>query len=955
MKFDKAKFNENSKYMLIILIVLSIILLISFIASKSASIDIQEYDLDETGETTINKLVINELSNNNTGSVSDSEGNIYDWVELYNGTDEDINLYGYSLSDDNNKIKWSFNEQIIKSKEYLVIYLAGEAKEGLYTNFALTKLGGEVVVLKNRTGKVVDIVETVKTNKNTSLARDLEGEFHIVKNVTPGYINTLEGYKEYISSLEELSDDLIFNEVLVRNGGQFKDEYGEYTGYIELKNNSSKSIHLEEYSLSNDLGNPFKWQLPNKTLGAGDVILIYTSGKENNELYTNFKLDSKNGVVILTKNGKITGKLEYENLANGYALSLENGMYVKTGVLSGGYENDIKGIEKFASHNEKTPKSLIISEVMNNNYSYLAQNSGNYYDWVELYNNSNETINLRDYYLTTTLNDTEMWQLPDKELNPGEYYIVMASGDTNLSNSSFVHANFKISDVESIYITSNNKVIDSMFISNVKPGYSYGRNGGEGFIYMDSPTPGSANNSGRYEVSYLPESSVKPGIYNETGPITVELTSPGTVYYTTNGDEPTIWSNIYTGPITLTNTSVIRAMTVEDGKFNSEIMNASYIINENHTLPVMSVAIDNYKYRRVVNNTWGSTEEAAYAELFDGDEGFEIPCGFKLFGGSTRGLKKQSFALKFKKQYGEGELHYQVFDNRDNSVYNTLILRSGSQDYNISMIRDPVLTSLMEDSNVDVQAMRPIILYVNGDYRGIYFIVEKIDEDMVASHYNTATPGTNIIRVDGEVGVGSGNDYEDILRYMKTHDMTNNDNYEYVKSKFDMDSLLEFWIAETYLTNNDIINCKMFSNPSIDDGKWHFVFFDLDYAMYWPTVNYYSFMNDTSGMGSMKVRPDLTLYLFKNQQFRSAFVAKLGEMVKSTWNEENVIARINEYHDLLAPEMARNASRWGFTMDSWEKEVELMRSFARRRTSYLLNQTKYYFGLSDAEMGVFYE
>jgi hypothetical protein len=251
--------------------------------------------------------------------------------------------------------------------------------------------------------------------------------------------------------------------------------------------------------------------------------------------------------------------------------------------------------------------------------------------------------------------------------------------------------------------------------------------------------------------------------------------------------------------------------------------------------------------------------------------------------------------------------------------------------------------------------MRPIILYVNGDYRGIYFIVEKIDEDMVASHYNVSSDNTNLIRVDGEVGIGSGSDYEDILKYMKTHDMTNNDNYEYVKSKFDMDSLLEFWIAETYLTNNDIINCKMFSNPNVDGGKWHFIFFDLDYAMYWPTVNYYTFMNDTSGMGSMKVRADLTYYLFKNGQFRQEFVTKLSEMIKSTWNEGNIISKINEYHDLLEPEMTRNASKWGFTMSSWEKEVESMRNFARRRNSYLLNQTKYYFGLSDSEMSVFYE
>lgn len=955
IEFNKKKFKKNAKYILIIILMINVLLLISVFGSKSNKINELEQDLEETGESSISKLVINEIANNNTSSVSDSEGAVYDWIELYNGTNKDIDLTGYTLSDDPKQLKWSFNGTIIKSKQYLIVYLAGKEMSGLYTNFALTKKGGETLVLRNAHGKVVDIVETVKTAKNTSIARTLEGKWQVVKMITPGYTNTEEGYNDYLKSLEENDDSLLINEVLVRNGGQFKDNYNDYSGYIELKNTTNSKINLEEYSLSNSVSEPLKWRLPIKTLEPGEIIMIYTSGRDIDDsiLHTSFKLDSKNGVVVLAKNGVITQKVEYSNLANGYALEYRDGEYLKTGVLSGGFENDINGIEKFASTYEQAPKTLIINELMNNNYVYLPNNSGNYYDWIELKNNSNETINLKDYYLTTTLNDDTMYQLPDYELTPGSYYVIMASGDTNLTNNSYHHANFKISTVESVYLTSKNKVVDSIFVSDVKTGYSYGR-GNYGFIYMDKPTPNSGNNGGLFAVTNTPSYSTSEGVYNDVENVAVEINSPGTIYYTLNGDTPTTRSNRYTGPITLTKTTVLRSISVENGKYNSEVANASYVINENHTLPVLSISIDNYSYRQVVNNTWGSTEKEANATFFDGEKSFNVPCGFKLFGGSTRGLDKKSFALKFKKQYGMGELHYQVFENRDNSVYNSLVVRSGSQDYNVSMIRDPVLTSIMEDTSVDVQAMRPVILYLNGQYWGIYFLDEKVDEDFIAAHYNVDPDKTDLMLITGELLAGNKTGYNEFMKYFRTHNLSNAANYEYIKHTFNIDNTIEFWIAETYLTNNDIINCKFFSHPDIDGGKWHFIFFDLDYAMYYPQVNYYTFMHDTSGMGTMKVDPTIPMNLFKSTEFRQRFVEKLSEMLKTTWSEENVIAKINEYHDLLEPEMPRNIARWGSSMTTWEKEVEKMRNFARTRKNYLLNQTKSFFKLSNEEMKVFY-
>lgn len=955
LQIYKNKFDKSIKNILIMIGILLVLVLVTLLLNKNGNkISNLESELDENGESNIKKLVINEIINNNSSVYADPEGNVYDIVELYNGSNKDIKLEKYSLSDDENKAKWFFGNVTIKPKSYMVIFLSGENRNGLYANFKLSKNGGETLVLKNGNGKIIDAVETVKTNKNCSMARDMEGNFKIVKEATPGFANTKEGYNLFINSLNNNENDIVINEVLVRNGGQFTDNYNDFSGYIELKNTTNKKINLKNYSLSNSENEPFKWHLPDINLNPNEIILIYTSGRDIDEdiLHASFKLDSKKGNVILSKNDKIVQNVPYDNLPNGYALALVDGKYQKTGVLTGGFENNNDGQLEFAKKYQKNKNELIINEVMSSNYSYLPQNSYNFYDWVELKNNSDKDINLSDYYITTSLNNMEMYQLEDKVLKPGEYYILMASGDENLSNNSYKHANFKISSTESLYLIKDNKVTDSMFICDIKTGYSYGRNTSFGFIYMSEPTPGKNNNSGKYEIAYSPDFSINAGVYNDVNDLTLEIDAPGTIYYTLNGSYPTSSSYIYNEPIKIDKTTVVKAISVEDGKYDSNMITASYIINENHTLPVLSVSLNPNNFYSLETNAWDEDlEYGANAELFELDgTGFDIDCGLKLFGGSTRGMDKKSFSLKFRKKYGSSELHYQVFENRDNSVYNSLVLRSGSQDSIAAMMRDPLMTSLMDGTDVDVQAYKSVILYINGSYWGVYNIREKVDENFIASHYNVDPEKTNIVRIDGELTAGSKQGYLDIINYVNSHNMANDDNYNYIKEKIDIDSLITFWVAEVYTTNNDIINCRFFSHPDIDDGKWKLIFYDLDYGLYNYRVNYYSFMTDPAGMSDYNVPTDIMRNLMKNKEFKKRFVEILSKILKENLSNERILKYVDNIYNLLLPEMPRNQERWGQTMKDWNDAVDELKNFVNMRRSYLLTQTKNYFGLSNDEM-----
>lgn len=964
MGFNFKKLKNNLGFFVIAIMMIVVLTLVNYISDKKAN-SLDKAELTD-GEVNISKLVINEVMTSNKGAYADPNGKIYDYVEIYNGNEKDINLKDYGLSDEENKVKWVFPETIIGPKEYIVVFLSGNRSEGLYANFKLKSSGGEVMTLFKPNGKVVDAVETVALDGNTVMARDLNGKWVVQTEATPGYANTKEGRSEFLASL--ISDDekvIEINEILANNKGNFKNKNGEYSGYIEVKNISKNSVNLANYGLSNSEVASFKWQFPSKVLEPGEVVVVFTSGKSCktcDELSTGFKLDSKNGFAVLTNNkGKIVDKVEYKNLPNGIGYIKQDGKFLQNNAISPGFDNTVDGIKSFQKKYLSTPKDLIISEVMNNNYSYLAQNGGNYYDWIELYNNSGKTINLSNYCLTTNDNTMCSYKLPKVELKSGEYYIVMASGDTKLSNSKYQHASFKLGDTEAVYLTKSDEIVDSIMVANVPLGYSMGRSGSS-ILYFSKPTPGSKNGGGTEAISYVPYADIKSGIYDSNKEFKVTLTGSGKIYYTLDGSEPTTSSKVYSSPLTIKKTTVLRIMSKEAGKLSSDVNNYSYILDTSHKTSVMSLIIDSKKLNKVNNNTSlnSKVQERGYVDYFDKEgEGFSINVGLKLFGGSTRSYKKKSYEIKFKKKYGDAKLKYKVFKNVDSSVFDSLVLRTGSQDefqYNDqrTVIKDVVATSLMgKYTDVDVQDYVPIVLYINGKYWGIYFIREKVDETFVSNHYNVKATktDTSILRIDGEVKSGTDKKYNSMISFINSNSLSNSKNYEKIKEQIDIQSFSDFWIGEIYTANYDILNTRYFSNPLVDNGKWKYIFYDIDSGFFRTTQNTFNEYTNPSGMGSWNFPTVLLRNMMKSSEFKSTFLERLSYNLNNTWAYKNVEKRIDEVIDEIGKdEFKKNAERWGNSYSHWEKSIKSMKTFAKNRNSYVVKYAKSYFNLSSSDV-----
>lgn len=949
---DNNKLKENSKYILILGLVLI------FLVGVEIAFSNNKTNNDKTlsdKEISYNELVINEIMISNDGAYVSPDGNLYDWIEIYNGTNEDIDLFNYGLSDENSgETKWLFPSVTIKSKSYLVVMLSGSNEKGLIANFALSRKGGETITLKSPKGKVIDSVKTIDIEKNSVMARDSNSKWIETKEITPGYSNNKEGRDIFLNSQKSETNELTITEYLPSNEGNIAFNDSFYS-YIELQNISDETINLKDYYLSKDEARPFLWRLPDVELKSGDYYIVYANNldKDNN---ASFNLDKKTGKIILSKNNKIVENLSYENIEDGFAQVKMDDKFISTISISPGYSNDNNGIEEFnesRTHN----KDLIITEVMNQNNKYMPQNGGEYYDWIELYNNSSETINLSDYSITNDDSYKQKYVLPDVKLKPNSYYNLIASGNSKYSNSNYKHVNFKISDSESIYIYKNDKLIDSMFIAQIPNQYSYGKGKSSGLYYFSNPTPKSVNENGILEISYAPSFSIKPGVYDNDESLTLKLDGFGTIYYTLDGSEPNMDSKVYNSPIILNKTTVVRAISYEKGKRRSEIVTGSYIINEDHTMPVMSLSLPDSQFKLISNNPDSTTLTVkAHAELYEKDDSFSIDCGMKLFGGQTRFISKKSFAIKFTADYGPSKLEYKVFDNRDAVKYDTLVIRSGSQDYTGSMFRDELATSIMDDyGTVDVQAYKPVILYINGKYWGIYFLREKVDAEFVSHHYNVPEDGTNIVRIDNNISEGTSSFYRNLVNYVASHDMTTDESYNYVSSKIDIDNFFDYWIGELYTTNNDIVNTRYFNNPSVDNGKIKMIFYDFDYAFYNYDRNYMNWMTAPGGMGDHKYSNTLLVNILKNKKFRTRFLERASYNMKNVWTDKNVLDRYNELYNLLKPEMKRNQERWNKTYASWEEKCKDLKNYINKRRSYMLSSIKSYFGLSDKEMKKYFE
>ena len=307
---------------------------------------------------------------------------------------------------------------------------------------------------------------------------------------------------------------------------------------------------------------------------------------------------------------------------------------------------------------------------------------------------------------------------------------------------------------------------------------------------------------------------------------------------------------------------------------------------------------------------------------------------------------KKSLSVLFRGSYGASLLDYRLFGDEGLDTYESFILRAGGQDFPRANMRDEMITSLAAAyTDIAVQKYRPVVLYLNGEYWGLYYIREKISEHYVAGNYNTPAESVLLTERNGN----HCDEYVALVQYATTHDISKQEHYEYISERMDIDEYIDYIIAQIYIGNSDNSNVRFFT---YNGGKWTWILYDTDLGMY--TASYNSVAEHLNPAGTAAgdyISTALINSLLENDTFKDKFLQRMAWQLNTIWTEENLHNQIDAFIAKIEPDMQKNCDRWEeISYDSWMKYIQYLRNFVNRRHALLLDYIQDYFRLSKAEM-----
>ena len=935
----------------------------------------------------VDAVRINEVMSANDSAFYTESGETADWVEIINALDSAVDLEGYvlaqSASDTN---RFVFPQTVLQPGEAALVFCDNTnhntAGYEYHAPFAISR-AGDTVMLFNASGTAVDSVNVPSLDNNMSYARVDSASWEITADYTPGLANTAENHKSFADVMIE--SPLMVTEIMARNA-TYDDGAGRFYDYIEIYNSSSESIDISGYHLSDSRSDVMKWAFPQgTTIGAGEYLLVYACGMNADGLYASFSLSSEGETVVLSNaRGQLIDVVEFGLSASDQAYSLDSdGSFKNTLPPTPGMANTVDSAalisDRFAARNGI---GVYITEI-------AASTTDAKYDWLELYNAGSQPIDLSGYGLSDDTGRPRRWLFPEGTvIQPGDYMGVYAAGVAGVQEN-FVATDFALAAEGGYHVclsTPDGEIFDRIFLPQQYSNISYGRRSGEygRCYYFTTATPLTANSGASYarrasEASY----SVAGGIFDEGEVITVELSAePGAlIFYTTDCSDPTKESLLYTGPITISSTTILRTRVYMDDSLESYMNCQSYLFGISHSVRVVSLvsdpeglfsdesgilvkgpnATEKYPYGSSGRgaNFWMDWEREAHIEMYDADGTamFSQECGIKLHGQYSRAEAQKAFKVYARNKYsGENTFQSEIFTNRDYTEYSSFLLRASGQDIDKTRMRDSILTSLAAGTGVYYQETEICVVYLNGEYYGQYNIREHVNADSICQFHGWEGDEDNIDLVKANTNVMQGSDetYQALLTWVKNNDTSTDEAYEVIGSVIDIDNFIAYQALEIFSGNTDTLNVKRYRNGNAD-GLWRWCLFDLDWAFTTDTNSIGRWLTP-GGMGNMN-RTDNTLFIacMKNPRFRDEFLTYMGEMMATTFTTQHVYDLTMERYNLLLPEMEMHCARWGadmngYSVSTFTSQTKSFLQYAYQRPTKLLGYFQESMNLSDADM-----
>lgn len=915
----------------------------------------------------------------NSFSLVLSDGSCPDWIEIENVSGLPVNLSGYGLALESDLTRvYTFPAHMLESGDKACVYADNAAEKGIWHAPFRLSAAGENIVLMDPRGRSIARVEVPEMQADHSYVRNSDGNWRIE---APG-----ESVKNDGGVIEDAIVEI--TEVMTGSVTFGMDENGICHDYVEIHNLTDEAIDLSGWYLSDDEDRLSRWQFPKLVLPAGGYALVHCSGENRqveNHVHASFKLSTKGDRVLLTSpEGVIVSQVEIPALGADQAYSKMNGEWtaleVPTPGGANGYQNS--AIEADSVRNA-AQSGVYITEML-----ALSSTGG---DWVEIYNGTASAIDISGWGLSNSASRPRKWQFPENTLiQPGQYLGIICDGADGLIKD-YLHASFALSGEGGYALVlsdSAGNIQDRLFVPRQYTDISYGRlNGQSGPRYFETPTPGLENTGVHYGGRAIGAVySVDGGFYNTGDRFTVTLTAqPGQrIYYTLDCTDPDESDNLYTGPITISDTTILRTRVYADDCLPSYMDSRSYLYNVkngNGTVRVVSMVSDPYNLtsdeagimvKGNNNNYWRDWERECHVELFDqqGSTLMTQECAVRQQGQTCRDQPQQSFKFLARSQYGSNRFYGKMFSNREFDSYASFILRPSNDDAYKTRMRDSVLTSLANvTDDLLYQETEVCVAYINGQYWGHYNMRETANVKFICQHEGWVGQEDEIDFVLGNSALQQGSDetFQNLLAWIKKNKTNTDQAYQYISSVIDVKNYIEYMTIEIYVGNTEPSDIKRYRNAN-DDGLWRWVLFDLDWG-YCTDTNSISRWLAPGGMGNGG-RTDNTLFIgcMKNPTFRDQFLTYFGQQLATTFSQSSMLQRFEDRYNILKTILPDHHERWGTSENKYNRELKKVISYAKERPGRLLyflknddtlnlSRTEFekYFGDAMAVMNTSYE
>ncbi|GMU10413.1 CotH kinase family protein [Corallococcus caeni] len=501
----------------------------------------------------------------------------------------------------------------------------------------------------------------------------------------------------------------------------------------------------------------------------------------------------------------------------------------------------------------------------------------------------------------------------------------------------------------------------------------------------------------------------RPGLYQpET--LLVLPTAPGLrTYFTRDGSTPTPASSRYTGPIALLRRStppvrwafvpttapsavegsrwvtpleeppqaaVVRYRQYAGTEPVGPVRTRTFVIGRTpYTLPVLSLVSDAANFfdpatgiyvPGLLSQAQPDNPEAAnytqdgkewerpvHVEWFEssGDRVFAQDAGVRIHGSGSAVLPQKSLRLYAKEDYGPKTFAGAVFPGSAVTEFTRLVVRTSGQDQGITKLRDCVLQGLLAQTRLALQACRPTLVFIDGEYWGLHEMRERLDEYYLASHYGVDRKKAVILERFGMLDVGEAGDeqpYQAIIDFVATHDLAVPEHLAWVRTQIDVEDFIDFQVAQLYLANVDWPenNVKFWrlrtkklepDAPYGHDGRWRWLVYDLDFAL--------RFGPDFDSLGRVLDEPSpvaawstlLLKGLLQSPEFKARFIERFLWHLEHTFAAERVTAALDAVAEALTPEMPDHVARWSqpASVEAWNGHVQYLRETLVQRPAFM--------------------